>query len=149
MTPFSFIDGFPISRGCKMKEKISVKTRDCEHKIVGGFFERRCFCRRMLCNLGYDDRYKLFNRYTRLVFYMPIYLHTTTLCRQDIMRGEIRGKVLPYRSLGSKVDFCFFMFLIVVYFTLSQWMGEWRHSITKKIENTWSPSPPRNGCNIA
>ena len=62
-----------------MKEKISVKTRDCEHKIVGGFFERRCFCRRMLCNLGYDDRYKLFNRYTRVVFYMPIYLHTTTL----------------------------------------------------------------------
>ena len=46
--------------------------------------------------------------------------HTTTLCRQDIMRGEIRGKVLPYRSLGSKVDFCFFMFLILVYFTLSQ-----------------------------
>ena len=57
-------------------------------------------------------------------------LHTTTLCRQDIMRGEIRGKVLPYTSLGSKVDFCFFMFLILVYFTLSQWMGEWRHSIT-------------------
>ena len=103
-----------------MKEKISVKTRDCEHKIVGGFFERRCFCRRMLCNLGYDDRYKLFNSYTQVVFYMPIYLHTTTLCRQDIMRGEIRGKVLPYTSLGSKVDFCFFMFLILVYFTLSQ-----------------------------
>ena len=61
-----------------MKEKISVKTRDCEHKIVGGFFERRCFCRRMLCNLGYDDRYKLFNRYTRVVFYMPIYLHLDT-----------------------------------------------------------------------
>merc|ERR1719396_10009 len=59
--------GFPISRGCKMRSKISVKDRDCEHKIVGGFFERRCFCRRMLCNLGYDPR-------------------------QDIMRGEVRGQ---------------------------------------------------------
>ena len=41
-----------------MRSKISVKTRDCEHKMIGGFFERKCFCRKMLCNLGYDDRYQ-------------------------------------------------------------------------------------------
>ena len=47
-------DGFPVSRGCKTKEKISVKTRDCENQVNGAMFERTCYCRKRLCNLGYD-----------------------------------------------------------------------------------------------
>ena len=58
--------GFPVSRGCRRREKISVKTRDCENRLRGGVFMRKCFCRKLLCNVGYDDR-------------------------QDIMRGEVRG----------------------------------------------------------
>ena len=46
------IDGFPVSRGCKTKEKISVKTRDCENRIEEGTFRRVCYCRRRLCNIG-------------------------------------------------------------------------------------------------
>ena len=45
-------DGFPVSRGCKTKEKISVKTRDCENRIEEGTFRRVCYCRRRLCNIG-------------------------------------------------------------------------------------------------
>jgi len=46
--------GFPVSRGCKNKEKISVKTRDCENRMDGGVFLRVCYCRKRLCNIGYD-----------------------------------------------------------------------------------------------
>ena len=47
-----FLDGFPVSRGCKNKEKISVKTRDCENRMDGGVFLRVCYCRKRLCNIG-------------------------------------------------------------------------------------------------
>jgi len=46
--------GFPVSRGCKNKEKISVKTRDCENRVENGQFLRVCYCRKRLCNIGYD-----------------------------------------------------------------------------------------------
>ena len=117
MTPFSFIDGFPISRGCKMKEKISVKTRDCEHKIVGGFFERRCFCRRMLCNLGYDDRYKLFNRYVHPcgLLYANISTHDNILQAGYNERGNKRKGASIQKSWQQSgllflqvPDFCVF-----------------------------------------
>jgi len=51
--------GFPVSRGCKTKEKISVKTRDCENRIEEGTFKRVCYCRRRLCNIGYDPLLEL------------------------------------------------------------------------------------------
>ena len=45
-------DGFPVSRGCRDKEKISVKTRDCENRLEEGTFRRVCYCRKRLCNIG-------------------------------------------------------------------------------------------------
>ena len=41
-----------MSRGCENKEKISVKTRDCENRVENGQFLRICYCRRRLCNIG-------------------------------------------------------------------------------------------------
>ena len=71
-------DGFPVSRGCKTKEKISVKTRDCENRIEEGTFKRVCYCRRRLCNIGINIiRFNRFYISINTIFQSN---HSTLLC---------------------------------------------------------------------
>merc|ERR1712012_48581 len=80
--------GFPVSRGCKNKEKISVKTRDCENRMENGTFLRVCYCRKRLCNVGYDPileitggvryQYKPYSSSSRL-FVLPFMIFIPSL----------------------------------------------------------------------
>ena len=110
-----------------MRSKISVKTRDCEHKMIGGFFERKCFCRKMLCNLGYDDRYLWFCKFN---IHCLLWTRDILFNRQDIMRGEVRGQVLP-NSSRMTMSYVPAIFIVILATNLSN--DYWDNPIHKKI----------------
>ena len=109
-----------------MRSKISVKTRDCEHKMIGGFFERKCFCRKMLCNLGYDDRYLWFCKFN---IHCLLWTRDILFNRQDIMRGEVRGQVLP-NSSRMTMSYVPAIFIVILATNLSN--DYWDNPIHKK-----------------